>query len=343
MLFSSQLPLKNLIEFCRVLRHNLGAGLSIVKVFRQQADRGNMQIRPIAGRIGEELEKGESLESALKQERQHFPGMFVSLAVVGEQSGNLPEVLAELEKYFLVQQKLGREFRQQIAWPVFQFVVAGLVIPAMILLLSLFNSKFDPLGFGLTGVSGAITFMLLFYGTPVLLIIAYKILTRSLSGAASVHAVLLRLWALGPCMQAIALMRFCLALRLTMETAMPIKRALRLSLAATGNAAFEVQTGSVEEAIRDGEDLSLALNRTRVFPEDFLGIITNAEEGGRLVEVLANQADYYEEEAGRRMKILSVVAGWAVYAFIAAIIIFMIFRIFMSIYGTGGVYDRLAS
>src|SRR5207245_8188838 len=143
-----------------------------------------------------------------------------------------------------------------ILWPVFQFIVAGLVIPAMVLLLSILNSNFDPLGFGLTGPSGAITFMLLFYGTPILLIIVYKVLTRTLSGAATVHVVLLRLWAIGPCMQAIALMRFCLALRLTMETAMPVKRALRLSLAATGNAAFEAQTGTVEEAIRDGEDLS---------------------------------------------------------------------------------------
>jgi type IV pilus assembly protein PilC len=333
MLFSSQLPLKSLIEFCRVLRHNLGAGLSIVKVFRQQADRGSMQIRPIAGRIGEELEKGESLESALKNERQHFPGMFVSLAVVGEQSGSLPEVLTELEKYFLVQQKLGREFRRQIAWPVFQFVVAGLVIPAMILLLSLFNSKFDPLGFGLTGVSGAVTFMLFFYGTPVALIIAYKIFTRSLSAAAAAQRVLLRLWAIGPCLQAIALMRFCLALRLTMETAMPVKRALRLSLAATGNAAFEAQAGVVEEAIRDGENLSLALTRTGVFPEEFLGILTNAEEGGRLVEVMANQADYYQDEATRRMSILSQVTAWSVYILIACVIIFLIFRLYSSYIG----------
>src|SRR5205807_3777644 len=155
MLFSSQLPLKSLIEFCRVLRHNLGAGLGIVKVFRQQADRGSMYIRPIAGRIGEELEKGESLESALKQERQHFPGMFVSLTVVGEQSGSLPEVLTELEKYFLIQQKMRREFRRQITWPVIQFIAAGLVIPAMILILSILGSDFDPLGLGLTGVSGA--------------------------------------------------------------------------------------------------------------------------------------------------------------------------------------------
>ena len=80
MLFSSQLSLKNLIEFCRVLRHSLGAGLSIRNVFRQQAEKGAPAVRPIAGRISEEIEKGESLESALLLERRYFPAMFVSMA-----------------------------------------------------------------------------------------------------------------------------------------------------------------------------------------------------------------------------------------------------------------------
>src|SRR5437868_6293417 len=137
MLLSSRLPLPTLIEFSRTVRHSLGAGLGIVPVFRQQAQRGNMRVRPIAGRISEELEKGESLESALKAERHYFPPMFVSMAIVGEQTGNLPEVMAELEKYFALQLKLRRQFMGQIAWPVIQYLAAGLVLILMILLLSI--------------------------------------------------------------------------------------------------------------------------------------------------------------------------------------------------------------
>ncbi len=35
-MFSSRLPLSSLIELCRVLRHYLGAGLTLRDVFRQQ-------------------------------------------------------------------------------------------------------------------------------------------------------------------------------------------------------------------------------------------------------------------------------------------------------------------
>ena len=345
MAFSSKLSLSSLIEFCRILRHNLGAGLTLQHVFRQQAERGPLQVRPVAARISEEIDKGESLEAALRNEPGVFPAMFVSMVVVGEQSGCLPEVLAELEKYFLLQQKLRRQFISQIAWPVLEYLAAGLVIGLMIVFLSILspanNKPFDPLGFGLTGFGGAITFMIGYYGIGAVLIGGYYFLTRTLNKAVTVHQVLLRLPAFGPCLSAVCMLRFCVALRLTMETGMSILKAMRLSLRATGNPAFESQADTVHDALRSGEELTLALSRTHVFPQNFLDIMANAEEGGRMSEVLENQAEFYEDETRRRMTILSRVAGWGVYALIGLTLIFMIFRIFLSIYGGGGVYDRL--
>jgi len=65
-----------------------------------------------------------------------------------------------------------------------------------------------------------------------------KPLTRLLRGQALVDEFLLRTPVVGRCLRALALTRFCLALRLTLETGMPIAKALRLSFRATGNAAF---------------------------------------------------------------------------------------------------------
>src|SRR5262249_14301438 len=159
MLFSKQVPLASLIEFCRILRHNLEAGLTLRHVFRQQAERGPMPIRPVADRIAAELEEGHSLEAALKRERGAFPPLFVSLVTVGEQTGSLPDVFAELEKYFLLQQRLQRQFYSQIAWPLLQFFAAPFVVAGMIYFLAVLSPSgtepYDPLGMGYRGVSGA--------------------------------------------------------------------------------------------------------------------------------------------------------------------------------------------
>src|SRR5688500_16515764 len=67
-MFSRRLSLSALIELCRVLRHYLGAGLSLPQVFRQQERRGPATVRAAAARIAGRLEGGDALETALKDE-----------------------------------------------------------------------------------------------------------------------------------------------------------------------------------------------------------------------------------------------------------------------------------
>src|SRR3954447_8090237 len=67
MLLSTVVPLDSLVLLCRALRHGLSAGLSLLDVFRQQALKGSAAVRPVAAEITGYLEKGESLEDALKE------------------------------------------------------------------------------------------------------------------------------------------------------------------------------------------------------------------------------------------------------------------------------------
>lgn len=327
-----RLPLSNLIELSRSLRHYLGAGLTLRDVFRQQAQKGPPRVRPIAGRVRDALDQGDSLTAALEREKNAFPPLFLSMAGVGEESGNLPEIFHELEKYYLLQQKLKRQFISQITWPVLQLVMAIFVIAGMILILGIIGDSrgaekpFDPLGLG-TGEGAALRFLGVVTGGLALLTMLYFVATRSLRQKAAVDGFLLQLPVVGPCLRALALARFCLALHLTHETGMSVTRGLQLSLRATGNAAFENRTPDVVDGVRGGDDLTEALVKSRLFPVDFLNIVDVAEEGGRLTEVMQQQAEFYQEEAGRRMTILTQVASWGVWLTVAILIIICIFRI----------------
>jgi type IV pilus assembly protein PilC len=329
MVFSLRLPLPSLIELCRVLRHNLAAGLTLRDVFRQQASRGPLAVRPLAERILAVIDEGDSLETALKREKAAFPPLFLALARVGEETGTLPEMFGELEKYFLLQQRLKRQFVSAARLPVLQLLMAIFVIAGMQFFLGVVNAPFDPIGVGL-GAAGALRFLAYAFGTLALLIGAYLLAARNLQHKALVDGLLLRLPAVGPCLQALALTRFCLALRLTMETGMSMARALRLSLQATGNAAFESRSEVMEQAVRAGDDLTVALAKGEVFPEDFQNIVAVAEEGGRVPEIMRHQADYYQEEAGRRLTTLTTVAGFGVWLTVALLMIIVIFRIFLT-------------
>jgi type IV pilus assembly protein PilC len=332
MLFFSS-ALSGLIQWCRACKHGLGAGLPLVRVFQLQAKKGPHALRDLARRLAERLENGESLEDALELEGPQLPTLFRQLTAVGERTGHLPEMFAELADYYELQQRLGRDFRAQITWPVFQFVAAVFVIAFLIYILGVLSARPDggepiaPIGFGLVGASGSITFLLavgcflgLLYGT-------YLFFTKGLQQRAAFEAFLLRLPAIGSCAQSLALGRFCLALRMTLETGMSTPDALRQSLRATGNAAFTSAEGLVAARIKAGDEIHDALRMCPAFPEEFRDIIAVAEVSGQIPEVMVRQAEHYREESARQLKNLARCAGYAVYFFVAVLIIWAIFRI----------------
>ena len=68
-------------------------------------------------------------------------------------------------------------------------------------------------------------------------------------------------------------------------------------------AAFIARTEGVLRAVKDGEDLTLALTGAGLFPEEFIHMIAVAEESGRIPEIMRHQAEQYHDEAGRRLEI----------------------------------------
>lgn len=322
-----------LAAWCRALRHGHGAGLTLVQVFRSQARNGPAELRPSAERIAQRLQLGESLEDALAVEKDRFPSMFIDLVGIGEQTGHLPEIFGELERYFQLQLSLRRQLRQQLTWPIFQFVAAVGIIALVILIFGYLgtgpNTKpIDPMGLGLVGVSGALTFL---GGVGAILAgiyLLWKLVTRSIRGAAQAEAMLLKLPGVGAYLQALALQQFCRALRLTMETGMPTDQAVRRALRASGNAAFLAQEESATAQLQSGEAVTATLQRFgSLFPEEFLHIVEVAEASGRLPEVMEQQADFYREEAERRLRGLTQAVSIGVYVLVGLFIIWAIFRL----------------
>ncbi len=337
MLFSKRLPLSGLIDLCRALRHQLSAGLTLRDVFHHQARKGLYGVRPVAERISQKLDAGESLEDALREEQKTFPPLFLALAGVGENTGHLPEIFGTLENYYLMEQRFWRQFWSACTLPIIQFVGAVFVIVLMLLVLGFLGSSIDPIGLG-TGVAGALRFLAAVATPIVALIVAYALLSRSLEQKAFADLIFMRLPAIGPVVEALSLSRLALALQLTLDSSLPAPRALGLSLRGTGNAAYAKKAKVVQDALKRGDSLAEALTEARVFPDDFLHLVAVGEEGGRVPEVMRTRAKQYEEEAEMRLKVLTRVAGFGVWLIVAALIITAIFRLARVYFG---IYDQL--
>jgi type IV pilus assembly protein PilC len=339
MLFSRQLPLAALIDLCHLLRVNLGAGIPLPKVFRQLSNRGTSKIRPLARRVLPQLEQGDNLRTALQSETSVLPPFFLGMVELGEKTGHLPEVLEELEKYYLQQQKFVRQLRQSSFGPAVQFVIAIGIVALLIFVLGAIAESHGnpaPAVLGFRGAGGAILFLLTCAGLFAGIYALYAFLTRGLAQQDFVDGLMLQLPVIGPCIQAVVVGRFALAMQLTLDSSMPLSEALHLSYDATGNAAFAHQAEVAAAAVQDGEELTVALSRGHFMPADFLGMVAVAEEGGRLVEMMRHQAAHYHEEAARRMQSATRLASGLIKLLYIALMALGIFQIAGGVIGVVG-------
>jgi type II secretory pathway component PulF len=334
MLFGTTAPLDALILWCRALRHGLDVGLSPVKVFRQQAKSGPSALRDVAGRAADRLERGESLEQALKPEAKRFPPLFLELVSVGEHAGRLPDIFAELEEHFETMKVARRSFQKVLYWPLFEYVGAIFVLFVMQLVLGMFGSPLDPLGLGLTGVKGAFAFLFGAVLFTVAVVVVVLFVANNPQVRAKVESVGLAIPGLGGCFRAFALSRFCMAYYMTAEAGMRADRCLRFSLRATANKAYAREAEFAAKAARKGEDVPSILGGygPRLFPDDFLSSVQVGEDSGRLAEVMKKQAAYYREESHRKVKFLAMIAGGLVYLCIGLLMVGVIFKIAMKAY-----------
>lgn len=339
-MFSRRIPLPDLIDLCRVLGHQLSAGLVLHQVLKKQGERGRRSVRAVAGRLSDALLKGISLSDALDVEADLFPPLFLSMVKLGETTGHLAEIFGELERYYQLELQLRRQFRSASILPAAQFVFAVFIVAAVIWILGIIgginNTKPMLTFFGLPGGLGALAFLCSVASVLALVLIAYLVVARVGRQQVWMDRLLLAVPALGPCLYSLAMSRFTLALQLTLDSGLSITKGLRLSLEATGNAHFAAHADGIVRILKNGQPLHEALEASKLFSSDFIEMIVSSEVAGSVPEMMRHLALQYQEETGRRMTMLTRVAAGAVWSCVAAFIVFAIFKL-ASIY-----FDALA-
>lgn len=338
MLFSRRLSSARLAEYSRSLRVGLSSGLMLSDAVARMAKRGSPELRPISAQMAAELKAGASFRDALEPHAGAFPPLFLAMVDVGEETGNLAEVMHELEKYFEMQARLRRQFLASLAKPALQLGAAIFIVAGLIFILGLLPSgtngrpAIDPLGFGLVGPTGAAVFLAGVFGAMALAVGGVVLARRATHRQVAFDRFLLRLPAIGGCVQALCLTRFCVALRMILDGGAPIRKTFRLAFLATDNAAFMAAADTTEASLKRGETVFDSLAHCDLFPEEFLSTVNVGEESGQLPEVLKRQGEHYDEIAGQRLALLTQLAGFAVWLGVAMLIVAAIIRIFVVVY-----------
>jgi type II secretory pathway component PulF len=316
-LFGPHIRLRYLAPFLHQAGTMLRAGIDLRQTLHTLARVSpGATLRRAIGRMSERVEAGESLEAALKAAGPVFPPMMVRVLSVGEVSGNLSEMCLELARYFDWWQLTLRRLVTNLMYPAF-------MVFALFHLLALLTYFGQVSVFGL----GWQALLLIFYlGVPALFLLP-KWARIAFGGSFFLDAALLGLPVLGKQIRTLLLARFALALELMLGAGVKIDEALKRAAEATANEAFARRVKPAVDEVLEGEALVTALARTGMFPETFLARMQTAEESGTVAEDLHRLADQYADEARFAMDLIMRGLAYGVYAVVAGIFIYYIFKL----------------
>jgi type IV pilus assembly protein PilC len=238
-----------------------------------------------------------------------------------------------LERHYERLVKTRRTFLVAIAWPMLELFAAIGVIGLLIVVMGWVGNRTggkssDLLGFGLVGTRGLAIYITFWLAVAVGLAAVVAAMRRGVLWTRALQRLLLRLPVVGGSLQKIALAQMAWVLHLTMNVAMDVRRSAGLALRATGNDFYVRHVEEVSKSIKSGMPLAEALSRTGAFPANFIETLAVGEESGQIVESMERLADRYEDESTAAIRVLAVLAGALVFALVAAIITWLIFRLF---------------
>ena len=160
MLFSPRISTRELAQLCRRLAISVDAGIDARTMWGKEAQRAKGQLRSRLEIISQAVNQGESLRNSLRGTGEFFPVLFREMVDVGEQTGKLEAIFAQLADHCQEKLKLRRQFLAVITWPMIELIASIGAIGFLIWITGVIRGpnpgtdSFDPLGLGLYGKRG---------------------------------------------------------------------------------------------------------------------------------------------------------------------------------------------
>lgn len=332
MLFSPRLSSKALAELLHHLAVETEAGIDVRRTWQREADSAHGRVRTEFAAVRDAIGRGDSLAAALNRTGTLLPPLALEMIEVGEKTGTLGRVYHRLADHYRRQSQMRRAFLGAIAWPMIELGLALGVVGILIWVMGILASRnggrpIDLLGFGLVGTRGLVIYMNLLIVAALVIAGVVAAARRGMLWTRPLQRGLMRLPGLGTCLESLALARLTWSLHLLLNVEMDLRRVVPLVLRSTGSDHYMRHTQRVVADVGAGMPLYEALGLTGAFPQQFIDALQVAEESGETVESMGRLADRYREESEEALRVLTTIAGFAVWVMVAALIILLIFRL----------------
>lgn len=308
----AQLATRDLATFTRQLGTLLAASIPYDAALRMlQVETSNTTLQGVIGDVRERVVEGAYLADALEVHRPYFPAMVVNMVRSGENSGTLTTILNRLADYYENVHRLRTKIASALVYPVFMLVFSMAVVTFMVVfIVPKVTRLFSNFGATLplpTRIIIAISEALANWWWLILVLAlaggwALAVFLRSAQGRALRDRMELRVPVWREFRRRLLLQRLCETLSTMLKSGVELNHALAVSSEVVENGIYLRALEEVRVDIQNrGSQLSAAMRRTGLFPEDLCQMITIGEETATLDTMLENVAGRLSQEVTATM------------------------------------------
>lgn len=297
---------RDLSVFCRQFVSIVGTGISVISALEMLGEETeNKRLRRAIINCKRSIEKGESLASAMGENRDVFSDIFITMVEAGEASGSLDVSFTRMADQFEKDAKLKATVKKATIYPTVVAVIAVAVVIGMLtFVIPSFQDMFDQMGTELPGITKAVIaaskFMQKFWfiaiGGIVGLVIVFRLFAASDPGKHLFGRLSMKIPLFGKLTVKTASARMARTLSTLLAAGIPLIEALEITAGVMTNVYFREDILDAKDDVAMGNSLSEPLERTGLFPPLVTHMLKIGEETGNIEGMLNRLADYYDEE-----------------------------------------------
>lgn len=294
------------MDFTRQLSTMINSGLTLTNALTILQDQARPAMDKMLSVIIRKIEGGATFHSALLTYPNVFSKVYVSLIKSGEAAGKLDRILGELADSLEKQEAFKRKVKGALIYPA--IVITGMVIVAFIMMVyvvpkltEMYEEMEADLPLPTQVLIGISNFLASFWYLVVIaaisLIYGFNRWRRTYLGREAFDSFILKIPIIGKLITKIILTQVIRTLSMLINAGVPIIEALNIVADAANNAIFERSIREAAKKVEKGLPLTVALEKYEEYPTVVIQMISVGEQTGKVGEVLARVAVYFEQEA----------------------------------------------
>ncbi|MGI5868393.1 MAG: type II secretion system F family protein [Kiritimatiellia bacterium] len=335
---------KDLMVLTRQLATLVDSGLPLIRGLRiLMKQTKNAQIKEALTGMSTAVEGGATFSEALAQYPKIFDHLYVNMAKAGEAGGVLEQSLTRLAEFLEKAEKIKNKVKSAMMYPIVVLCVAlGITGFLMVAVIPRFEKVFaDLLGEGkkmpeltqfVMNVSKTCAdkdTMLPIIIAIAAIVVGVKLLNKTEKGRYAFDRLKLVIPGVGPLLLKSSIARSTRTLGTLMQSGVPVLQALDIVRDTSGNAVVAKAYQDIHESVKEGESMTPAMERSKIFPAMVVSMVDVGEETGALPTMLGRIANTYDDEVDNAVEAMTSIIEPIMIVFLALVVGTIVIAMFM--------------